>query len=207
MEFITNIYHYLETLYQLNQKIVKLSGADAIRNMDESISISLSVCDDIPRLIPYICKKGTEDELTITDNNGLMEFSNEISFLTTDYNEIIIKHCNILNSIRKIRNKYEHKMHTIKFESSSSGSSESFCIKFNVKDETVSIYCDELINLVKDLNILFSKIVSVIGKETLNDKHAETLFNEKLITFDYKDFNKLYECEYIKTIGKLMFKF
>ena len=27
----------------------------------------------------------------------------------------------------------------------------------------------------------------------------------KINNIDYKDFNRLYECEYIKTIGKLMY--
>ena len=94
-EYIVNTYHYFETLYLLNQKLIKLSGTDAIRNIEESIYLTLEICDSIPRLIPYTYNK-KKHRMTITNTNGLMEYRKDIAFLLDDYKQILDNHYDLL---------------------------------------------------------------------------------------------------------------
>ena len=44
---------YLETLYSLNQKLVKLCGIDVMDNFESGEKDVLDIIQDVPRIIPY----------------------------------------------------------------------------------------------------------------------------------------------------------
>ena len=207
-EYIVNTYHYFETLYLLNQKLIKLSGTDAIRNIEESIYLTLEICDSIPRLIPYTYNK-KKHRMTITSKNGLMEYRKDIPFLLDDYKQILDNHYDLLDRIRILRNKYEHKMHVIKFKSESSSSIELFEIELQCENDCFVIHSYELVKLVKELNILFSKIISQISAIAFKEKdsYASDLYEKKLERLNFKDINKLFDSEYLRIVGKLMYDF
>lgn len=66
IEIANALFGYLETLYNLNQKLVKLCGIDVIDDFESGEKDILDIIQDIPRIIPYSFNKKTH-ELTIEE--------------------------------------------------------------------------------------------------------------------------------------------
>ena len=120
IEIANALFGYLETLYNLNQKLVKLCGIDVIDDFEGGEKDILDIIQDVPRIIPYSFNKKTK-KLEFKDRNGLLEYQDSILYLKDDYDRILSENYGFLDKIRKIRNKYEHKMHGVKHKSSGSG--------------------------------------------------------------------------------------
>lgn len=198
---------YFETLYIMNQNLIRLCGAEIFYyRFSEFEKLTLDIIQDIPRLIPYSYDNKKQD-LIIDDNNGLLEYQAEISYIKNDYQAILNIHKETLNKIRKIRNKYEHKMHDVKYQSSGTGTMSLFDIEFKVNDELIRIYAGELIKVIKEINILFSKIAQEISNYAFNSGKTGYAYYERISRFDFKDFNEIYESDILRKIGKIMNKF
>lgn len=198
---------YFETLYIMNQNLIRLCGAEIFYyRFSEFEKLTLDIIQDIPRLIPYSYDNKKQD-LMIDDNNGLLEYQAEISYIKNDYQAILNIHKETLNKIRKIRNKYEHKMHDVKYQSSGTGTMSLFDIEFKVNDELIRIYAGELIKVIKEINILFSKIAQEISNYAFNSGKTGYAYYERISRFDFKDFNEIYESDILRKIGKIMNKF
>jgi hypothetical protein len=163
-------------------------------------------------MIPYEYNKKSK-KLELQDRNGLLEYKENISYLEQDYNNILNKNYEFLNNIRKIRNKYEHKMHGVKRKSSGSGTTSFFDFVFEVYSEEkkgfedVSIEAEEFIKLFKMLNTLFSKMVKEIEKYSYESGKQQYTYYRRLNRFDFEEFNKLYESDLLRIFGKLMLEF
>lgn len=68
IEIANSLSGYIETLYKLNQKLLKLCGTDVIDKYEYSHKEILDIIQDIPRLIPYQYNK-TLKILELTDKN------------------------------------------------------------------------------------------------------------------------------------------
>lgn len=123
------LFGYFETLYYINQKLIKLCGVDVTNCFETSEYEILDIIQNIPRIIPY-CWNYEKKQLEYKKSNGLLEFSDNISYLKSEYDEILSNNYNFLNDIRLIRNKYQHKMHDINHKSSGSGSMNLFDFSF-----------------------------------------------------------------------------
>ena len=209
-EFIYSTNDYFYTLYKCNQKLVKLCGADAIRNMIESKKIILEIIDDIPKIFP-VSSDIKNNILVISSKNGLMRMENQVSYLRTDFEQLLSKHYTLIDNIKKIRNNYEHEMHNIKLVGASSGNNTSFTIELNNikdnKDNIIRISTNQLIDIFKELNTIYSKLVQDIETETYKKKDLICPFNEKIERFDFKDFNIIYDSDICKVVGKLQYEF
>ncbi len=198
---------YFETLYIMNQNLIRLCGAEIFYyRFSEFEKLTLDIVQDIPRLIPYSYDNKKQD-LMIDNNNGLLEYQTEIPYIKDDYQTILNIHKETLNKIRKIRNKYEHKMHDVKYQSSGTGTMSLFDIEFKVNDEFIRIYAGELIKVIKQINILFSKIAQEISNYAFNSGKTGYAYYERISRFDFKDFNEIYESDILRKIGKIMNKF
>lgn len=203
---------YIQTLYSLNQKLIKLCGTDIIDKYEFSHVEVLNIIQGIPRMIPYEYNKKSK-KLELQDRNGLLEYKENISYLEQDYNNILNKNYEFLNNIRKIKNKYEHKMHGVKRKSSGSGTTSFFDFVFEVYSEEkkgfedVSIVAEEFIKLFKMLNTLFSKMVKEIEKYSYESGKQQYTYYRRLNRFDFEEFNKLYESDLLRIFGKLMLEF
>lgn len=51
------LYGYLETLYNLNQKLIGLCGTNAVDDFESGKKDILDIIQDIPRIIPYSFNK------------------------------------------------------------------------------------------------------------------------------------------------------
>ena len=206
VEIANALFGYLETLYNLNQKLVKLCGIDVIDDFESGEKEILDIIQDVPRIIPYSFNKKTQT-LILKDRDGLLEYKDNISYLKEDYEKILSDNYEFLDKIRKIRNKYEHKMHGVKHKSSGSGSFSLFDYTFMVGDESMEITAGSFIKLIKSVNNLFSKIVLDISKYAYENKKEDYLYYRRITRFDFKDFNKIYDNDILKIVGKIMKKF
>ena len=129
IEIANALFGYLETLYNLNQKLVKLCGIDVIDDFESGEKDILDMIQDVPRIIPYSFNKKIQ-KLEFKERDGLLEYQDNILYLKDDYEQILLENYDFLDKIRKIRNKYEHKMHGVKHKSSGSGSLSLFDYTF-----------------------------------------------------------------------------
>ena len=193
IETTNALFGYLETLYNLNQKLVKLCGINVIDDFDGGEKDILDIIQDIPRIVPYSFNK-KKQKLELKCKDGLLEYSNNILYLINDYENILEKNYDFLDNIRKIRNKYEHKMHGVIHTESGSGSLSLFDYTF-------------LVELIKSINILFSKLVDDISIFVYENKKNDYPYYRKITSFDFKNFNIIYDNDILRIVGKIMRKF
>ena len=86
-----------------------------ISNYEDGHKEILDIIQNIPRIVPYSYES---ENLCFKDRDGLLEYKNEIDYLEKDYKEILEDNNDFLEKIRKIRNKYTHKMHGVRHSSS-----------------------------------------------------------------------------------------
>lgn len=196
---------YFETLYNLNQNLIALCGTDIYLHMSEQDRRMDEVVIAIPRLIPYGFNKKSE-LYEIKNTDGLMDFSNDIPFLEADYTNILNQHKDVLEKVIKVRNKLEHEMHGARITSSYSGTS-LFSVTYDVVGNEIDISAEELIALVKDMNILFSKIRESAREFIKTHKFVTHPYCCRLMRFDYSDFNKIFESRLLQTFGKALLPF
>lgn len=198
---------YIETLYETNQKLISICGIDVCyHNIGDYEKMILDIIQNIPRLVPYSFSV-KKDLLFFKETDGLLEYSDEIVFLRENYDKILANHTETLKKVKEIRNKYEHKMHGIKYQSSGSGTNSLFDIEFKLDDKKVKIYAGELIKLLKDINILFARIVQDISIYAYQNDKTDYLYYQRITRFDFTDFNEIYESSLLRKIGKIMNKY
>lgn len=196
---------YIEILYEINKSLIKLCGTDPYVNYLDNDKDILNIIREIPRIVPYSYDKSSK-ELTLNIKDGLLEFNEDVPFLYESYKTILSKHYSFLNNIRKIRNKFEHKIHGITFNYSA-GSPTCFSYGFNVEEEIVSLSSTDLINLFKELNILFSKTINYILESLDMPDIISHPYFKRLKRFDFIEFNNIYEDKNLNTFGKIMYGF
>lgn len=206
IEIANALFGYLETLYNLNQKLVKLCGIDVIDDFESGEKDILDMIQDVPRIIPYSFNKKTQ-KLEFKERDDLLEYKDGILYLKDDYKQILLENYDFLDKIRKIRNKYEHKMHGVKHDSSGSSSFSLFDYTFIVENESIEITASSFIKLIKSLNNLFSKIVCDIREYAYKNKKDDYLYYRRITRFDFTDFNKIYDSDVLRIVGKIMKKF
>lgn len=197
---------YFETLYELNQKLIKLCGLDVIDDFENGAIYILDIIQNIPRLIPYFYNKKTKS-LELKKSDGLLEYSYKISYLYDEYNKILNENYDFLDNIRNIRNKYHHKMHGIKFKSSESGSQFLFCYTFKLDEENITLHAGSFIKLIKMINDLFTKLLFDVREYAYNNSKDDFPYYRRITRFEFTYFNKIYNSDLLRIIGILSKKF
>lgn len=195
---------YLKTLYDLNHKLIKLCGVDPLYPFDDKTI--LDIIQDITRIIPYICCG--KDKLKLKDGDGLLEYQNDLPYLKKYYEKILLENYDFLNNIRKIRNKYAHKLHAVQLIGSLSSPGCIFSYTFKIEDENkngITLVDGQFFKLIKALNNLFSKIVCDICTFAYGEnKIKNSLYYIRITRFNFADFNKIYDDKLLKIIGQIM---
>jgi len=197
---------YIETLYYSNIKLIKLCGLDYYNNYQDGCKILLNIIQDIPRLVPYSFDIKSQ-KIIYNCKDGLLEFQNEIEYLREKYDEILRDNKEFLDNIRKIRNKYEHKIHNVEYKSSGSDLEGHFDYTFKINNNHINISATELIQLFKQLNDLFSNIVYDIKVCAKKNNLHDHPYYAKISRFNFKDFNKIYNCNLLAEIGRILYNF
>lgn len=193
---------YLEALYSMNKKLIRICGVDIMNDRDLGEYLVLDIIQNIPRVIPFSYKYDAE-RIELDEKNGLLEFSSEIKYLKNDYSNILEANRDFIETVRVIRNKYEHIMHGVKNTSSSSGSIELFRFTFDVKGKVVSVTSDQFISTMSMLNIMFDKIVIDIKSYADINSMSEYPYYGTLYRHSFRDFNEIYESDILRVIGRI----
>ena len=166
----------------------------------------IEIIQDIPRIIPYSYDYKSKKQI-LKDKDGLLEFKYDISYLKNSFESILENNYFLLEKIRKIRNKYEHKIHDIKLLASYGDIDGMFDYSFKNHNDRVHVNTMDIVMLFKQLNTLFSQVVDDI-KSWAEDNNYETHpYYYKLSRFDFKDFNSIYESDLLSKIGRMLYKF
>lgn len=194
---------YFETLYGLNQKLFVLCGADVYDRASEYEQLIDEVVMSVPRLVPYSFNKKTST-YEITQADGLMKFSNDIPFLSKDYEDILQKHKDCLEKVKTVRNKLEHEMHGAEIVASSSGNISFYFVIYSISEQRIKLGVLEIIDFVKDMNILFSKLQKLAKQFAYDNKYNDHPYFRRLSRFDFADFNRIFESDLLYFFGKAL---
>lgn len=205
-EIASALYRYFEALYNFNRNLITVCGVDVLHNAGQYEKYLEEVIHAVPKLIPYQFNKSTK-RYEITGKDGLLEFSNELPFIAEDYNSLLQQHYDLLVTIKKIRNKFEHRMHGVRVVASGSGSISLFDATYKIEEETFSLTAHALIDLAKDLNGIFSKIQDLLYRFLYDLEPEASLYYRRLVRYDFRNFNQIYESELLRNIGKALLPF
>ena len=200
------LFRYFETLYGLNQNLIVLCGTDVFDHQGEQERRIDELMMAVPRLVPYGFNKKTAT-YEIEKADGLMKFSDDISFMSEDYENILRKHKDFLEKAKKVRNKLEHEMHGARIVASSSGTTSMFSVTYEVTENEIDLRAAEIIAFVKDINLLFSKIQELVHISAREHKYDDHPYYRRLVRYDYADFNKIYESNLLHVFGKALLPF
>ncbi len=203
--------NYFETLYEMNQKLIVLCGDIFYFNSRKKL---LELIQDIPRVIPYSFNKRT-GKLEFKERDGFLEFKDEIEYLEVDFKTILDNNYDFLDKIRHIRNKYEHKMHAAKPLTYGTGPNIEFEYEFLVESDeefALEVTSKEFIKLLKELNVLYSKIQKEIGRCNYKIGNQETdnlyyQYYKKMCRFDFERFNDIFDSKLLQIFGQSMLEF
>lgn len=200
------LFRYFETLYNLNQNLIVLCGTDVYDHLGEQERRIDEVVMAIPRLVPYGFNKKT-GAYEIEKADGLMKFSDDILFLEADYESILQKHKDFLEKAKKVRNKLEHEMHGARIVAATSGTTSMFSVTYEVSENDITLRAAEIIAFVKDMNILFSKIQELAHHFAQEHKYGDHPYYQRLVRYDFADFNKIYDSDLLQILGKALLSF
>ena len=206
IEAANALFRYFEALYDLNRNLITLCGVDVLDNAGHYEKYIESVIHAVPQLLPYTFNKSTRI-YEIDTNDGLLEFSDELTFLECSYKSILQKHYSLLAKIKKIRNRFEHRMHGANVVASGSGSISLFDVIYEIDDQDFDLNASEIIALVKDINGIFSKIQKETNAFVYKQKEEWHPYYRRLVRYDFSDFNKIYENDLLRTFGKALLPF
>lgn len=132
----------------------------------------------------------------------------DITYLKEDYNNILDSNKDFLNRVRIANNIYKHKMHRIRLQSHSSGSDGDFSVGFDIKKvELIDMESQELKQLIKALNVLFAKIMTEVKKWMEENNKTNNHYYNKILIFDFKYFNEIYDNSLLGKIGRVMYEY
>ena len=193
---------YFETLFETNRNLIMFCGIDIYGDtLWQQQEIIRSVICSIPQLIPYSAGKNGNG-YRIVDRDGLLEFSEDLPFLKKDYENLLEHHMLFLKKIKTIRNKCEHKMHGADLTSAGAGTFIEFELVYHTGQQEITVYSGEFISLMKDLNILFYKIQSTLREFVFKEEKQYHPYYQRLMRLDFADFNKIYDSDLLRVIGR-----
>ena len=206
-KIISAVDGYFETLYDLNRNLITFCGTHAFKDdrWKYHRHIQEIICA-IPQIVPYVHQKSS-DKYVISEKDGLSEFSDEICFLREGYNTILKDHTDFLVRIKELRNKYEHQMHCVEFRSTGGGTNQLFYLVYRTPKGTTTLYSNEFIDLVKDINVLFSEIQKEIHEYVYIRAQQYDPYCQRLLRYDFSDFNKIYDSSILHIVGKAFLPF
>jgi hypothetical protein len=62
----------------------------------------------------------------------------------------------------------------------------------------------EIIDFVKDMNILFSQLQGLVKQFAFDNKYGDHPYFRRLVRCDFADFNRIFESDLVYVIGKAL---
>ena len=98
-------------------------------------------------------------------------------------------------------------MHAAELKAIGAGNMILFEFEYSIGDKTYHIYAGEMIRFIKDLNLMFSRIQEVVDNYVHERGEAHYAYNMRLLRFNFCEFNKIYESNILKIVGKTLLPF
>ena len=133
-----------------------------------------------------------------------MKFSQDLPFLGGEYEKILQEHVDFLEKVKKVRNKLEHEMHGAEIQGSMSGTDCFFEVIYRIGEEQISLSAWEIIDFVKDMNILFSQLQGLAKQFAFDNKYGDHPYFRRLVRCDFADFNRILESDLLYYFGKTL---
>lgn len=203
-KWIEGIAYYCRVLYKVNQKIIKLADLDCINEGQEAEDYFYEIAENIVTLIPC---SANDSKVCLCERDGIFDFVNELNFLKKDIENIFEKNKEAFHKIKLIRNKHEHVAHKINVVASSSGTSSLISVTFDYEDNTYRLNCEEFINIMRDVNIMFNKIIECFRefKEEYDKNNPNSHpYLEKYSNINFLIFNNLYNSDVLRECSRAM---
>jgi len=165
------MYPYFRMLATINENLNTLINTNIDRAPHENEELFYQLASELVRLLP--CKfnykyDGTIDytKTALDKKTGVLLLSAEVPFLLQKYEHIIanVKCSKALSAITRIRNKYEHEPHNIRFAFSVGGNT-SCSLSLTYKTEYLTISTIYLSNIILELNRIFDEVKGYCLKE------------------------------------------
>ena len=112
-----------------------------------------------------------------------------------------------LEKIKRIRNKFEHKMHKAYIPEIGYGNSCVFDLVYNCDDELIELHAKNFIEFAKGLNELFQKIQNSLEAQAFKENKQCYPYYRRLLRFKFLDFNSIYDSENLRVFAKAMIPF
>lgn len=209
--WVNGISYYCRLLYKTNQNVLRLVDLDVYSDTEifKAEDLMYEICEALNILIPYQIIK---DKVCIpTDKRyyGILNFEADLKFLRSDIEELINNNAEGLFNIKTIRNKREHEAFNISANSFYSGNDTPIVAHFKYKENGYAIECETFINIIKEINIIFDKIISKFdsyAKENI-ERYYEHAYYNKYSNLNFLRFNNIYNSSILRDCGRAMIDF
>ena len=153
-EFLDGVYPYFQILENINTNLLQLINTCTDNQPYQNEELFYQIASDLIRLYPY-----DQRRKDIKLDCGILLLRKHIPFLKNEYCRMLTnKQCiKALDAIVKVRNKYEHQPHNLRFGFSICGNS-SCTMTICYKEKSWTMSAINLTNIVYDLNNIFDKI-------------------------------------------------
>ena len=205
-EIANAVYSYFETLYNLNRSLITFCGVYGNGDSWTYHKYIQDVICSIPCLIPYVYKR-EKGQYTLATSDGLLEYTESLPFLFEEYLLILNTHYYFLAKIKQVRNKFEHRMHDVTLTQAGSGSGIIFELCYEINKKQIRLMASDFIACIKDLNILFSKIQTALETYAYKEQKIHYAYYQRLLRYNFEDFNKIYDCDLLRIIGMALLPF
>ena len=206
IEIANDLFGYFELLYDTNRNLIMCCGLNIGDNYGIYERLLQTIILNIPRMIPYAyCWK--KDIYTIDSKDGLMEFSDQLPYLSDDYNRILHDNYDFLLDVKKIRNKLEHKVHGVSLSSSGRSTLSLFDMTYRIDEEEITLYAGQFIKCIKQLNILYTKLQNEVETFAYQNGKNNYAYYRRMTKYNFSNFNEIYDCPIVRKIGQALFPF
>jgi hypothetical protein len=188
-EWISFIYTYFRMLEKINITLKKTINNNMDMSEEEKEDNFFEMTTQLLRLMPFKVENG----ITRVEKDGILKIKDLKDFIEPKYENILSKYNDVLCNIIRIRNKFIHEPHNIKWAFIVGGDT-SCSIGFYYKFELISISTMDITNIVYELNTVMDEIqakANTIIKAFEEEKRTHPyLLN--IMSFDFKKHNSGY---------------
>jgi len=188
-EWIRHIYTYFRMLEKINNTLKITINNNINMSEEEKEDNFFEMTTQLLRLMPFKVDNG----ITRLEKDGILKINGLKKSIKPKYENILNKYNDILCKIIRVRNKFIHEPHNIKW-SFIVGGNTSCSIGFHYKLELISISTMDVANIVYELNNIMNEIQTK-ANDVIKDFEEERRTHPyllKIMSFDFKKHNSEY---------------
>lgn len=188
-DWIGYIYTYFRMLEKINIILKETIHSNMEMTEEEKEDNFFEMTTQLLRLMPFKINKGKAEVF----DDGILKIKELKDVIKPKYKNIVNKYNNILLKIIRIRNKFIHEPHNIKWAFIVGGST-SCSIGFYYKLELISISTIDITNIVYELNNVLNEVQIMSEKviEELEEDKRKHPYIENIKSYNFKKHNSGY---------------